>query len=78
MDGAAEEGTPFVSARGSRRVMFTPLIAAGVILVASLCGLNAQQSTSEAVSIGNDDIGGVVSASDRSRRIPVCSAEILR
>ena len=48
MDGAAEEGTPFVPARGSRRVMFTPLIAAGVILVASLCGLNAQQSTAEA------------------------------
>ncbi len=38
------------------------LIAAGVILVASLGGLNAQQSTAEAVSIGNDDIGGVVSS----------------
>ena len=38
------------------------LIAAGVILVASLGGLNAQQSTAEAVSIGNEDIGGVVSS----------------
>src|SRR5712692_6254483 len=38
------------------------LIAAGVILVASPGGLNAQQSTAEAVSIGNDDIGGVVSS----------------
>src|SRR5258708_7308622 len=36
------------------------LIAAGVILAASLGGLNAQQSTGEAVSIGNDDIGGGV------------------
>src|SRR6266478_3630792 len=38
------------------------LIAAGVILVASLTGLNARQSTAEAVSVGNDDIGGVVSS----------------
>ena len=38
------------------------LIGASVILVASLGGLNAQQSTAEAVSIGNDDIGGVVTS----------------
>ncbi len=36
------------------------LIAAGVILLASLGGLNARQSTVEAVSISNDDIGWVV------------------
>ena len=38
------------------------LIAAGVILIASLGGLKAQQSNGEAVSIGNDDIGGVVTS----------------
>ena len=47
----------------SNRVLYRlGLIAASVILVASLGGLNAQQSTAEAVSIGNDDIGGVVSS----------------
>src|SRR5882724_8230485 len=47
----------------SNRVLYRfGLIAAGVIVVASQGRLNAQQSTAEAVSIGNDDIGGVVSS----------------
>src|SRR5258708_1167215 len=41
------------------RVLY-PLIATGVILLVSLSGLNAQQSPGEAISIGGDDIGGVV------------------
>jgi hypothetical protein len=48
----------------SKRVLYPlALIAVGVILVASQGGLNAQQSTEEAVSIGDDDIGGVVTSS---------------
>jgi hypothetical protein len=43
------------------RVLY-PLIAIGVILLVSLRGLNAQQSSGEAVSIGDDDIGGVVTS----------------
>src|SRR6184192_4284946 len=47
----------------SKRILYPlGLIAAGVILVASLGRLNAQQSTGQAVSIGNDDIGGVVTS----------------
>ena len=44
----------------SKRV-FCPLSSIGlsVALVASVSGLNAQ-TTGEAISIGNDDIGGVV------------------
>src|SRR5882724_369757 len=43
----------------TKRVLYPP-IATGVILLASLSGLNAQQSPDEAISIGSDDIGGVV------------------
>ncbi len=43
----------------TNRVLY-PLIAAGVILLVSLSGLNAQQSPGEAISIGGDDIAGVV------------------
>ena len=51
----------------SKRILYPlGLIAAGVILAASLGGLNAQQSTGEAVSIGNDDIGGVVTSAKGS------------
>ena len=47
----------------SRRIWYPfALIAAGVILAASLGVLKAQQSTGEAVSIGGDDIGGVVTS----------------
>ena len=44
----------------SKRV-FCPLSSIGlsVVLVASVSALNAQ-TTGEAISIGNDDIGGVV------------------
>ena len=38
------------------------LVVASVTLAPSLGGLNAQRSTGEAVSIGNDDIGGVVTS----------------
>jgi S1-C subfamily serine protease len=38
------------------------LIATSVVLIASLSGLNAQQSPGETVSIGSDDIGGVVTS----------------
>ena len=48
----------------SKRILYPlALIAVGVILVASQGGLNAQQSTEEVVSIGDDDIGGVVTSS---------------
>jgi len=43
----------------TKRVLYPP-IATGVILLASLSGLNAQQPPDEAISIGSDDIGGVV------------------
>src|SRR5882672_3180566 len=43
----------------TKRVLYPP-IATGVILLASLSGLNARQSPDEAISIGSDDIGGVV------------------
>src|SRR6266849_5997349 len=47
----------------SKRVLYPlGLIAAGVILIASLGGLNARLSTGEAVSIGNEEIGGVVTS----------------
>src|SRR6266478_2410497 len=42
--------------------VFYPLIATGVILLLSLSGLNAQQSSGEAILIGGDDIGGVVTS----------------
>jgi len=45
----------------TNRVLY-PLLAAGVILLVSLSGLNAQQSSGEAISIGGDDIGGVVTS----------------
>ena len=45
----------------AKRVLY-PLIAIGVILLVSLTGLNAQQSSGEAISIGRDDIGGVVTS----------------
>src|SRR5207247_352793 len=38
------------------------LIAAGVVLLASLNRVNARQSLEQAISIGNDDIGGVVTS----------------
>src|ERR1700674_4513700 len=48
----------------SKRILYPlALIAVGVILVASQGGLNAQQSTDEVVSIGDDDIGGGVTSS---------------
>ena len=48
----------------SKRILYPlALIAIGVILVGSQGGLNGQQSTEEAVSIGDDDIGGVVTSS---------------
>jgi hypothetical protein len=43
------------------RILF-PLIAAGAILLLSLGGLNAQQSAGEAILIGGQDIGGVVTS----------------
>ena len=47
----------------SNRVLYPwGLIATGVILIASLSRLNARQSTGAAVSIGNTDIGGVVTS----------------
>jgi hypothetical protein len=42
------------------------LIATGVILLACLGRLNARQSRSEAISIGRDDIGGVVTSTNGS------------
>src|SRR6266852_8680655 len=45
----------------TERVLY-PLIATGVIILVSLSGLNAQQSSGEAISIGGDDIGGVVTS----------------
>src|SRR2546426_11944933 len=45
----------------TNRVLYS-LIATSVILLASLSGLNAQQSPGEAISIGSDDIGGVVTS----------------
>src|SRR6266571_9442856 len=45
----------------SKSVLY-PSIATGVILLASLSRLNAQQSPEEAISLGSDDIGGVVTS----------------
>ncbi len=45
----------------SEKVLYT-LIATGAILFLSLIGLNAQQSSGEVISIGGDDIGGVVTS----------------
>src|SRR6266852_4157489 len=42
------------------KTILYPLIATGVILLTWLGRLNAQQSHGEAISIGTDDIGGVV------------------
>ena len=42
----------------------TLLIATGVTLLTWLGGLNAQQSRGEAISIGTDDIGGVVTGTN--------------
>src|ERR1700682_5314973 len=47
----------------TKRVSY-PLIATGVILLLSLSGLNAQQSPGQAISIGSDDIGGVVTTTN--------------
>src|SRR5438874_2318132 len=47
----------------AKRVLY-PLIALGLILLVSLRGLNGQQSSGEAISIGSDDIGGVVTSSN--------------
>src|SRR3989440_2813791 len=49
----------------SKRVLY-PSIATGVILLASLSRLNAQQSPEEAISLGSDDIGGVVTSAKGS------------
>ena len=43
----------------TKRVL-CPLIATVVIILVSLSGLNAQQSSGKAISIGGNDIGGVV------------------
>jgi hypothetical protein len=43
----------------TKRVLY-PLIATGAILLLSLKGLTAQQSSGEAILIGGDDIGGLV------------------
>jgi hypothetical protein len=45
----------------TQRVLY-PLIATGAILLLSLGGLTAQQSPGEAILIGGDDIGGVVTS----------------
>jgi hypothetical protein len=45
----------------AKRVLY-PLIGLGVILLLSLSGPNAQQSSREGISIGGDDIGGVVTS----------------
>ena len=45
----------------TNRVSYS-LITISVILLASLSGLNAQQSPGEAISLGSDDIGGVVTS----------------
>src|SRR5580704_12107433 len=45
----------------AKRVLY-PLIATGVILLLSLSGPNAQQSSRKAVLISSDDIGGVVTS----------------
>jgi hypothetical protein len=45
----------------TKRVLY-PLIAIGGILLVSLRSLNAQQSPGAAISIGDDDIGGVVTS----------------
>ena len=42
--------------------VLNPLIATGVILLASISGLEAQQPTEEAISMGTDDVGGVVTS----------------
>ena len=42
--------------------VFYPLMAAGAILVVSLSGSNAQQSTGQEIAIGSEDIGGVVTS----------------
>jgi hypothetical protein len=45
----------------TKRLLYT-LIVASVILLFSMSGPNAQQSSGEAISIGGDDIGGVVTS----------------
>ena len=45
-----------------RRLYFSRFFATGLILLASVAWLNAQQSTGEAISIANDDIGGAVAS----------------
>jgi hypothetical protein len=42
------------------KTVLYPLIATGVIALTCLGRLNAQQSRGEAISIGTDHIGGVV------------------
>src|SRR5580704_12546052 len=46
----------------TKKVLYA-LIATGLILFVSLSGLNARQSSLEAISIGGDGIGGVVTSS---------------
>ena len=45
-----------------RLFFFRGVFATGLILLASVTMLNAQQSDGEGISIGNDDIGGVVAS----------------
>ena len=45
-----------------RRFFFSGVFATGLMLLASVTVLNAQQSEGEGISIGNDDIGGVVAS----------------
>jgi hypothetical protein len=45
----------------TNRVLY-PLIATAVILLLSLSGLTVQRSSGEAIMIGDDDIGGVVTS----------------
>jgi hypothetical protein len=46
------------------KTVLYPLIVTGVIVLTWLGRLNAQQSRGEAVSIGTDDIGGVVTGTN--------------
>ena len=45
-----------------RRFFFSGVFATGLMLLASVPVLNAQQPEGEGISIGNDDIGGVVAS----------------
>src|SRR5215831_11231667 len=45
-----------------RRFFFSGVFATGLMLLASVTVLNAQQPEGAGISIGNDDIGGVVAS----------------